>query len=118
MFKTLSSEGEKMKKAEFIQRVAEDAGLSRKDTTAVIEASLALITKTLVNGESVSFIGFGAFSTIIRAARKTKVPQTNRVVDVPETINVKFKTGKNLKEAVAKKLDNKIKLETSPITNK
>ena len=107
-----------MKKAEFIQRVAEDAGLSKKDTTIVIEASLALITKTLMNGGDVSFIGFGAFSTTIRAARKTKVPRTDRIVDVPETVNVKFKAGKNLKDAVGKKLDNKIKPKESAISSK
>ena len=92
-----------MKKAEFIQNVAEKAGLSKKDTTTAVEASLAVITEALVAGDSVNFIGFGAFSTTMRAARKAKVPNTDRIVDVPATISVKFKAGKNLKDAVAKK---------------
>jgi len=91
-----------MKKAEFVQAVAEKAGLSKKDTEAVIDAALETITEALADGKSVSFIGFGTFSTAERAARKAKVPGTDRVVDVPATRAVKFKVGKNLKEAVAK----------------
>ncbi len=91
-----------MKKAEFIQVVAEKAGLSKKDTNAALEAMLETITEALAEGKSVSFIGFGTFSTAPRAARKARVPGTDKVVDVPATTAVKFKVGKKLKEAVAK----------------
>jgi len=91
-----------MKKAEFIQAVAQKANLSKKDTEAVIDAAIETITQALAEGKSVGFIGFGTFSTTKRAARKAKVPGTDRIVDVPATRIVKFKVGKNLKEAVAK----------------
>ena len=91
-----------MKKAEFIQVVAEKAGLSKKDTNAALDAMLETITEALASGKSVSFIGFGTFSTAPRAARKARVPGTNKVVDVPATTAVKFKVGKKLKVAVAK----------------
>ncbi len=91
-----------MKKAEFVQAVAEKAGLSKKDTEAVLNAALETITEALASGKSVSFIGFGTFTTAERAARKAKVPGTDRVVNVPATRAVKFKVGKQLKEAVAK----------------
>ncbi|WP_300366034.1 HU family DNA-binding protein [Hydrogenimonas sp.] len=91
-----------MKKAEFVQAVAEKAGLSKKDTEAALDAALETITEALAGGKSVSFIGFGTFTTAERAARKAKVPGTDRVVDVPATRAVKFKVGKKLKEAVAK----------------
>jgi len=91
-----------MKKADFIQAVAQKAGLSKKDSQAAIDAALETINDALVAGQSVSFIGFGTFSTAPRAARKARVPGTDRVVDVPATTAVKFKVGKKLKEAVAK----------------
>ncbi|WP_353662307.1 HU family DNA-binding protein [Hydrogenimonas sp. SS33] len=91
-----------MKKAEFVQAVAEKAGLSKKDTEAVLDAAIETITEALAAGKSVSFIGFGTFTTAERAARKAKVPGTDRVVEVPATRAVKFKVGKKLKEAVAK----------------
>ena len=73
-----------MKKADFIQAVAEKAGLSKKDSLKVVDAALEVIESALVAGDSVSFIGFGTFGTADRAARKA----------------VKFKVGKKLKEAV------------------
>ncbi len=91
-----------MKKAEFVQAVAEKAGLSKKDTEALLDAAIDTITEALADGKSVSFIGFGTFTTAERAARKAKVPGTGKVVDVPATRAVKFKVGKKLKEAVAK----------------
>ena len=91
-----------MKKAEFVQAVAEKAGLSKKDTEAVLDAAIETITEALASGKSVSFIGFGTFTTAERAARKAKVPGTGKVVEVPATRAVKFKVGKKLKDAVAK----------------
>jgi DNA-binding protein HU-beta len=90
-----------MKKADFIQTVAEKAGLSKKDTQKVIDAALEVITEALKKGEDVAFIGFGTFTTTMRAAREAKVPGTNKVVKVPATRVVKFKVGKKLKDAVA-----------------
>jgi DNA-binding protein HU-beta len=93
----------KMKKAEFIDAVASKAELSKKDVNAVIDAALETITEALKSGKSVSFIGFGSFSTVERAARTARVPGTDKVVDVPATTAVKFKVGKQLKDAVAGK---------------
>ncbi|MDR3346499.1 MAG: HU family DNA-binding protein [Campylobacteraceae bacterium] len=91
-----------MSKVEFIQAVSEKAGLSKKDTQKAVEAALEVIKNTLVKGKTVSFIGFGTFSTTLRAARKARVPGTTKVVNVPATKAVKFKVGKKLKESVAK----------------
>lgn len=90
-----------MKKAEFVQLVAEKAGLSKKDTLKAIDATLDSISEVLVKGDSVSFIGFGSFDVAERAAREGKVPGTNKTYKSPATKVVKFKVGKQLKEAVA-----------------
>ena len=92
-----------MKKAEFINEVANKAGLSKKDTEMVINATLETLTKALTAKKTISFIGFGAFSTIERTARTAKVPRTDRIVQVAASTAVKFKVGKNLKDAVANK---------------
>ena len=90
-----------MNKVEFIDAVAAKAGLSKKDTKTAIDAALETITETLTKKESISFIGFGTFSTANRDARTAKVPGTDRTVDVAATTVAKFKVGKKLKEAVA-----------------
>jgi len=92
-----------MKKAEFIDAVAEKTGLSKKDTTETLNAMLETIESALVAKKSISFIGFGTFSTAERAARTARVPGTDKTVQVPATTAVKFKVGKKLKEAVAGK---------------
>jgi len=92
-----------MKKAEFIDAVASKAELSKKDVNAVIDAAIETITEALKAGKSVSFIGFGSFTTVDRAARTARVPGTDKVVEVPATKAVKFKVGKQLKDAVAGK---------------
>ena len=91
-----------MKKAELIQAISDKTGLSKKDTGATIDAALDAIQDALVARDTVSFIGFGTFSTSPRAARTARVPGTNKVVDVPATTAVKFKVGKKLKDEVAK----------------
>jgi len=91
-----------MKKAELIQAISDKTGLSKKDTAATIDAALDTIEDALVARKTVSFIGFGTFSTSPRAARTARVPGTNKVVDVPATTAVKFKVGKRLKDSVAK----------------
>ena len=89
-----------MKKSELVSKVAEATGLSKKDVANVIDATLKTIEEALKNGDKVSFIGFGSFEVVKRAARKAKVPGSGKIVEIPESKSVKFKVGKKLKEAV------------------
>ena len=90
-----------MNKAEFIDAVSQKAGLSKKDTKSAVDAVLETITETLAKKESVTFIGFGVFSVSARAARTSRVPGTDKTVEVPATTVAKFKVGKDLKTAVS-----------------
>ena len=91
-----------MNKTEFIDEVAVKTGLSKKDAKGEVDAVLEVITEALVKKDSVSFIGFGTFSTAERAARVAKVPGTDKTVNVPATTVAKFKVGKSLKEVVSR----------------
>ena len=91
-----------MNKIEFIDAISTKTGLTKKDTKTVVDAALETITETLAKKDSVSFIGFGTFSTAGRAAREARVPGTDKTVKVAATTVAKFKVGKALKEAVAK----------------
>jgi len=89
-----------MTKAEYITKVASKSGLSKKDTDRVIQAALETLTELLKEKESISFIGFGSFSTVEKAAREVRIPSSGELVHVPAKHAVKFKVGKALKEAV------------------
>lgn len=90
-----------MNKSEFIVEVQSKTGLSKKDVKCAVDAVLDTITELLVKKESVSFIGFGTFTTADRAERIAKVPGTDKTVKVHATTVAKFKVGKSLKEVVA-----------------
>lgn len=89
-----------MTKAQFITRVASKSGLSKKDTDEVIQAALETLTELLIEKDSISFIDFGSFSTVKKAARDVRIPSSGEIVHVPPKHAVKFKVGKALKEAV------------------
>ncbi len=89
-----------MKKAELVDRVAKQTGLSKVDVDSVIKATIETITEAVAKGDKVAFIGFGSFELTQRAGRKAKIPKTDVIVDVLPSKSVKFKVGKKLKEAV------------------
>ncbi|MEA3492696.1 MAG: HU family DNA-binding protein [Campylobacterota bacterium] len=89
-----------MTKAEFIVKVAKKSGLSQKDSNEVIQAALETLSELLKERDSISFIGFGSFSTVEKAARDVRIPSSGKIVSVPAKVAVKFKVGKALKESV------------------
>ena len=91
-----------MNKAELINAAAEKAGLSKKDTEAVITAAIDVITAALCEGEKVQLVGFGSFETKNRAARIGRNPRTKEQINIPASKIPIFKAGKALKDTVSK----------------
>ena len=89
-----------MTKAEFIDRVAERSGLSKREATKAVDAFLESVTEALKNGESVSFTGFGKFSPQQRAARQGVNPRTGQRVTIEAATVPKFSAGSALKSAL------------------
>ena len=91
-----------MNKSELISLVAENSGLTRKDTERAINAALDAITASLVRGEKVQLSGFGVFETKDRESRIGRNPHTKEAIDIPATRVPSFKASKALKDNVAK----------------
>jgi len=91
-----------MNKAELIQAAAEKAGLSKKDTERVLNASIDVISSALASGEKVQLVGFGAFEVKNRAARIGRNPKTKESIEIPPSKVPMFKPGKALKDIVSK----------------
>lgn len=89
-----------MTKQDFVAAVADRAGMSKSDASAAVDAVLDTITDALRRGESVTFAGFGKFSTSRRAARQGVNPRTGEKVSIPATTVPKFSAGSQLKAAV------------------
>ena len=91
-----------MNKAELINAAAEKAGLSKKDTEAVVNATIDVITAALTEGDKVQLVGFGAFEVKARAARIGRNPKTRETIEIPASKVPVFQPGKALKDEVAK----------------
>ena len=91
-----------MNKTELIAAAAEKAGLSKKDTEAVITATLASITEALQNDDKVQLVGFGSFEVKSRAARIGRNPKTKEAIEIPASKAPVFKPSKALKDILAK----------------
>ncbi|NMA67237.1 MAG: HU family DNA-binding protein [Clostridiaceae bacterium] len=89
-----------MNKADLISAVAQQSGLTKKDSEAAINAFISVVEDALTSGEKVVLVGFGTFETKDRAARKGRNPQTKETITIPASKAPVFKAGKALKEKV------------------
>lgn len=89
-----------MTKQDFVAAVADRAGMSKSDAGTAVDAMLDTITAALKSGDSVTFTGFGKFSTSHRAARMGVNPRTGEKVSIAATTVPKFSAGSQLKAAV------------------
>ena len=90
-----------MTKAELVDKMAEDAGISKTAANEALNSFTATITKALKKKDGkVTLVGFGTFSKVRRKARKGRNPQTGEAIKIKASNTVKFKPGKALKDAV------------------
>ena len=93
-----------MNKGEFIDRLADDATLTKKEARRLLDSVLGLIEASLVRGEEVKLVGFGKFAVRARKASSRINPQTKRPIRVPAKVVPLFRPGKELKRRIAKGL--------------
>ncbi len=90
-----------MTKAELVELMAKDAGITKVAAAAALNSFTTNVTKALKkkNGK-VTLVGFGTFAKIRRKARKGRNPQTGEQIKIKAANVVKFRPGKKLKDAV------------------
>lgn len=87
-------------KADVIDAIAEQAGISKKEAAAAFEAFVGYISETCQRGERCSVPGLGTFALSHRKAREGRNPRTNEKISIPASKNVRFKAGKDLRDAI------------------
>jgi nucleoid DNA-binding protein len=70
-----------MNKAELIEAMASESGLSKADSKRALEGFTSATTKALKKGDRLSMVGFGSFSISKRAARTGRSPQDRSFVE-------------------------------------
>ena len=89
-----------MNKAELIESMAAEAGMTKADAKRALDAFIASTNKALKKGDRVALVGFGSFSVSKRAARKGRNPQTGKEIKIAAKKVVKFKAGNELASKV------------------
>ncbi len=89
-----------MNKGDLINKIAEDANLTKSQASEAVNTILSSIGETLKDGDKVSLVGFGTFSISHREARTGRNPQTGKAIKIAAKNVVKFKPGKELSESV------------------
>lgn len=75
-------------------------GLTKKQAGEAFDAIFSFIQNTLASGDKIQIAGFGTFQISERAERQGRNPKTKEPITIPASKSVRFKPGKQLKEAV------------------
>ena len=87
-------------KADVINVISEQAGISKKEAAAAFDAFVNFISNSCGRGERCTIPGLGSFSVTQRKAREGRNPRTKEKITIPASKNVRFKAGKDLRDSL------------------
>ena len=91
-----------MTKRDLVIRISEETGLVQQQVLNILQKTLDAMSETLAKGEKVELRNFGIFEIRIRKARTGRNPNhPNTDVPIPARAVVRFKAGKEMREAVS-----------------
>jgi nucleoid DNA-binding protein len=92
-----------MTKRDLVVRISEETGLVQQHVLDVVQKTLDYISNAVTQGQKVELRNFGVFEVKIRKARVGRNPNAPAAdVPIPPRAVVKFKPGKEMREAVLK----------------
>ncbi|MBP7148061.1 MAG: HU family DNA-binding protein [Acidobacteria bacterium] len=87
-----------MNKAELIDKIAADTGITKVAAARAIESMIEGVATSLRKGERMALVGFGTFTVAKRKGRTGRNPQTGATLVIPEKTIVRFRPSKELEE--------------------
>ena len=98
-------------KADVINAIAEQAGITKKEAAAAFDAFVNYVSDSCQRGDRCTIPGLGSFTVTQRKAREGRNPRTKEKINIPASKNIRFKAGKDLRDLlnVPKKLATKKK---------
>ena len=92
-----------MTKRDLVVRIASETGLVQQQILEVVQKTLDYISQAVAEGKNVELRNFGVFEVKVRKARIGRNPNAPATdVPIPPRAVVKFKPGKEMREAVLK----------------
>src|SRR5688572_26321396 len=100
-----------MTKRDLVNRISTETGLVQQHVLDIVQKTLDHMSECLARGEKVELRNFGVFEIKVRKARIGRNPnQPGTDVPIPERAVVKFKAGKEMREAVSRLDTSKLNL--------
>jgi DNA-binding protein HU-beta/integration host factor subunit alpha len=92
-----------MTKRDLVIKISEETGQVQQKVMDVVQRTLDLISESLADRKTVELRNFGVFEVKVRKARIGRNPnRPEKDVHIPQKAVVKFKPGKEMREAVSK----------------
>ncbi len=99
-----------MTKRDLVIRISEETGLVQQQVLDIVQRNLDYIAEALAKGRKVELRNFGVFEVKVRKARVGRNPNNPGTdVPIPQRAVVKFKPGKEMREAVTRLTPKEIK---------
>ena len=89
-----------MTKLDIIQNVSDKLGLSKRDSSRIVESVFEIMKEQLSKGDTVKISGFGNFVVRNKKARKGRNPQTGSEMEIAARKVLTFKSSNLLKKAL------------------
>jgi len=89
-----------MNKAMLIDKIADDAGITKTAAASAVDSLVSGITTALKKNQRVTLVGFGTWQVSKRKARTGRNPQTGEAIKIKAKKAVRFKAGKQLDTAL------------------
>ena len=88
-----------MNKNELVRAIANNAGITLKDSAAYLDSFIDTITAELKKGEKIQISGFGTFELKSKDAREGVNPKTGEKIKIAASKTPAFKFGKAYKDS-------------------
>lgn len=89
-----------MTKADIAEKIQAGTGMTKKESSELLEAVFSTIKATLESGEKLKISGFGNFEVKKKADRRGRNPQTGETIIIPARQVLTFKPSTVLRQAI------------------
>ena len=89
-----------MTKIDIVQNISDKLGISKNDSTRIVESVLEIMKEQLSKGDTVKISGFGNFAVKSKNARRGRNPQTGVEMEICARKVLTFKCSNVLKKTL------------------
>ena len=87
-------------KKELVDEIASQTGFTQVKTKVIVEGLIDAVANAVIEGNNIELRGFGRFKNKQRKERRTRIPKTGELVNIPAKTRPVFEPSKELIEKI------------------